>query len=187
MSRKSLPVVAIAMLLVIALATMGLAYGLWSETLTIDGTVYTGEVDVGLSLVQVDEWVTLLPGGQNIPEPDEKADAANCSAELKDTDPSDGYELLEITASGAYPSWHCSVKFDVHNLGNVPVLIHQPKQESGPTWVGLDGCYANETQLEQGEQAFCTILIHFDNDEADENTTYTFEYTILAHQWNEEP
>jgi len=56
MSRKSLPVVSLALILVLVLAGSGVAYGLWSEKLEISGTVYTGEVDVAFSGPYVTEW-----------------------------------------------------------------------------------------------------------------------------------
>jgi len=187
MSRKSLPVVAVAMLLVIALAAMGLVYGLWSETLTIYGDVHTGDVDVGLSLESVEEKVQ-INGGQIVDEPSEKADAANCFASLGDTDPSNGSEQLIIKVEGAYPSWHCYVTFNVESLGSVPVHIHQPEPDIGLDWVDFINCYEDETQLHQGEEAYCTILIHFTNEDGvSENGHYEFNYTIFAHQWNEEP
>ena len=46
LTKKSLPVGTLFIILVIALALMGVGYALWSETLTISGTVNTGEVDV---------------------------------------------------------------------------------------------------------------------------------------------
>ena len=47
--KKALPIGTIFMILVIALAFLGVGYALWSETLTISGTVSTGEVDVEFS------------------------------------------------------------------------------------------------------------------------------------------
>ena len=49
MFKKSLPIGTMFMILVIALALLGVGYSLWSETLTIEGNVQTGEVDVALS------------------------------------------------------------------------------------------------------------------------------------------
>ena len=45
MSRKSLPVVGLSLTLIVVLAMAGVAYGLWSQNLFINGTVYTGTVD----------------------------------------------------------------------------------------------------------------------------------------------
>jgi hypothetical protein len=187
MFRKGLSIGTIVVILVVALAAIGVGYGLWSETLKIEGTVYTGEVDVGFSGPYVTEWVDI----DGIPswEPEDKDAAAECYAWLYDADlSSDGYEGIGVQVVGAYPSYHCGVTFDVSNIGSVPVLIHQPVRTSGPAWATLDGCYDEDTQLEYGEYAYCAILIHFDNeDQVAENSVYTFTFQILAHQWNEEP
>ncbi len=49
MKKKALPVGTMFLVLVIALAFLGVGYAFWSETLTISGTVETGEVDVEFS------------------------------------------------------------------------------------------------------------------------------------------
>lgn len=187
MKRKSLPVLVLSLGVILALAFAGVAYGLWAEELTLEGTVETGEVDVGLSLDGISELVWV--NGYLQDEPAEKAPAANCSADLSDSDPgSDGMETLTVTVEGAYPGWRCEVDFNVENLGTVPVLVHQPEQISGPDWVTFMDCYDNDTQLESGYAAWCTLVIEFFNEDGvEENSTYTFEFSILAHQWNEEP
>ena len=48
--RKSLPVGVLVMLLVLALVSLGVGYGLWSETLKINGMVETGDLDAGWSV-----------------------------------------------------------------------------------------------------------------------------------------
>ncbi len=71
--RKKLPVGTMFLVLVIALAFLGVGYALWSETLTISGTVTTGEVDVEFSQHPVEECVD-VNGVLTCPEPPEKAD-----------------------------------------------------------------------------------------------------------------
>ncbi|MEW6650835.1 MAG: hypothetical protein AB1453_11685, partial [Chloroflexota bacterium] len=121
--NKRLPFGVFAILLVVLLAGVGVAYGLWSESLTIDGTVHTGEVDVGLSKPIAFEWVEV--NGKHQLEPKGKDPYAECAAVATSTDPSDGNETITVTVTGAYPSYHCAVKFDVTNLGSVPVRISQ--------------------------------------------------------------
>lgn len=184
MSRKSLPVVGITMILVIALATMGLAYGLWSETLTIDGTVYTGEVDLGFSGPKVWEWVDV--NGKPQLEPPVKDQYAECTAKAYDYDPnSDGLEGITIEVKGAYPSYHCAIWFDVTNLGSIPVHVSHPKG-TAPSWVKVKACYPDPYQLHPGKSVWAWILIHFTNqDGVNENDKYTFHFDIEGLQWNE--
>jgi hypothetical protein len=191
--NKRLPLGLLAILLIVLLAGVGVAYGLWSETLTIDGTVYTGEVDVGFSGPYVYEWVEDLDGNV-LKEPLIKDKAAECYAKAIDSDTkSDGKETIVITVQGAYPSYHCLVKFDISNLGNVPVHISKPKAVGNvPSWVQVSTCYPEWHQLHYNESAWASILIHFTNKDydaklVDENGKYTFTFTIDALQWNEAP
>jgi hypothetical protein len=60
MSRKAtLPIAAIFMIVVVALAALGVAYGLWYEVLWIKGYVATGDVDVEFYEIQTEECVDI--------------------------------------------------------------------------------------------------------------------------------
>lgn len=192
--NKRLPLGLLAILLIVLLAGVGVAYGLWSETLTINGTVNTGEVDVGFSGPYVTEWVDV--NGYPKWEPREKDRYAECTAVATNLDPnSNGNEGITITVDDAYPSYHCAVKFDISNLGTVPVHITRPYVPEGqeiPSWVTVSACYPQWYQLHPGNSAWAWILIHFTNDDydnelVDENGTYTFTFQVDALQWNEAP
>lgn len=195
-AKKSLPVGTLFIILAIALAFLGVGYALWSETLTIEGTVQTGEVDVEFSEYEPVECVD-TPAGQCQEEPEEKDDAATCMVEWQgpddDSEGDEGADLLEVTVTGMYPSYHCKVSFDVTSIGSVPVHVKLPvPTDDIPAWVATDfeECYEDSVQLHQGESTDpCTIDIHFTNAQAPEENSgpYTFGWTILAHQWNEEP
>jgi hypothetical protein len=186
MSRKSLPVLSLALILILVLSTVGVAYGLWAEKLVIDGTVYTGEVDVGFSGPYVYEWVNV--NGYPMMEPQVKDPYAECYAKAWDADPnSDGMEGIAVTVRGAYPDYFCLIQFDVSNLGTVPVHVSWPDGEA-PSWVQIGACYPNWYQLHPGDHIWSSILIHFtNNDGVSELGTYTFHFTLEALQWNEAP
>lgn len=205
MARRSRRLTAIfSLAAVLALATMGLTYTLWSETLEVDGTVQTGTLDVTIGgttneKVGVDGWVldeSLFP---------EKESAANCSLQgsfnaalaAPGDNVNTGNNTVTVTVNGGYPSFYCIATVTVTNVGSVPVHLNQPEQTGGMDIAGLapfDGyiegsCYENNVQLHTGESASCEIVIHFENDdELNEGSTgvYTFSFEILAHQWNEE-
>ena len=193
---KKLPVGVLVLVLVVALAGIGLGYALWSETLTITGSVTTGEVDVEFSVHDKEECVD-VNGAQVCPEPTVKEDAADCTVEWLggDADPTgdNGFNLLQVTITGMYPSWHCKVNFDVTSTGNVPVHVWLPEAAGDiPVWVAtnFEDCYEDGVQLHQGESTgVCTMDIHFTNDQAppENSGPYTFGWTILATQWNEDP
>ena len=186
LGKKALPIGVMVMLPVVALAALGVGYGLWSEVLTIEGSVLTGEVDVGFTGLWIQEGVD-VDGDYVSPEPWGTAD---CQAEPLKTSGGDdnGFNLLRITVTGAYPSYHCKVGFGVENLGTVPVLIYQPVP-SGTVEIPIviEWCYADPVQVEQGQPpAECQLDIHFTNDSGiDENSMYEFAYTVEARQWNE--
>jgi hypothetical protein len=174
-SRKSLPVGALFMVLVIMLALLGVGYALWSDWLFIDGTVETGTVDAELSF------------HDNIQENDHGKDVGTCSASLSDQN-QDGEDELHISVTNGYPSYECWVEFDVHSVGSVPIHIYQPEIVDAPpveeVTVGIDGCYGDDHQLHFGEEAFCTIYIHVEQG-AIQNHTYTFSAEVETRQFNE--
>jgi len=168
MSRKSLPVVAVAMLLVIALAAMGLVYGLWSETLTINGTVGTGSVDAAFS--NVETW------------DEETKPVGTCDAVLS----ADG-NTLTVTINNGYPSYLCYVHFWVTNVGSIPIHVHLPTFSApNELEVELYKCYDEEQQIHSGAAYDCYFTVHVLQSAA-QNSSYNFSGSIFAHQWNEEP
>jgi predicted ribosomally synthesized peptide with SipW-like signal peptide len=193
---KRLPLAFLAILLIVLLAGLGVAYGLWSETLTIEGTVNTGNVDVQFANVSITEKVVDYfsdgPYGMEKPEPHEKANAANCYFRIDNVGTDN--ETLVVWTEGAYPSWRCYVDFSVKSIGSVPVHVFPPVRINVPNmnnnlpeafWCEFPP-NKNYKQLHLNDTLTCHIKIHFHNDEGiQENSTYNFKYTITAKQWNE--
>ncbi len=174
MKRKSLSLGLLALFLVLSLAAMGVGYALWSETLTINGTVNTGEVDVIFSPVSTDD-----PPGAKDPPGYEK-DVAVCEAGLSEDEKS-----MTVDIDTGYPSYECTVTYDITNTGTIPVKI-QSVTVSVPdelTYVET-GCAVGD-QIDPGQSTPpCTLKIHVEQ-EAGENSAYTFTKTYLLVQWNE--
>jgi hypothetical protein len=99
-SKKSLPI-SIALILLIALSTLGLAYGAWTDTLYVNGNVTTGTFDVKMDYLYLD---FAAPG---------------CNAAIS----ADG-KTLTITIAGAYPGYSCGGGVSIRNLGTVPAKIN---------------------------------------------------------------
>lgn len=169
MSRKSFGM--IALVLIIALASLGIAQGLWSETLNINGSVQTGTVDVQLSM-----------SGWTVDNELTGKDTATCEWAL-----SPDNNTLTITIKNAYPLYACYVKnMDVHNVGTIPVHVHRPVFIApDELTVSFDDCYLDDTQLHTGQAAYCNWKIEVKQIAA-QGATYTFSGTIFAHQYNEE-
>lgn len=240
MNRKT--IIVLVGLLVMALAAVGVGYGLWFEDLQVEGTVTTGAVDVGYSGPFEYEWFTDAAGmvlatqyggvtmqydhgvDLNIPQTAaglfELKDNVECDAYFDPAGPDGdstvdtGDDHLMIMISGAYPSYHCRVEFDIENLGTVPVHLTEwmatPVDGMPAFWVAEPICVLNPAdldtgtpdermngefgviQLEAGEHANCYIDFHFENDTMDdagavvaENSTYHFAFEISAEQFNE--
>jgi len=210
--RKALPITTVLLILALALATVGVGYGLWSKVLTIQGTVYTGEVNAQLSIEEIDEGDAALVSDNGVNEDHEieGKDIGECSVALISQSPPDldneGPQLMRITIENGYPSYSCFVNFNVQNNGSIPIKVDQPKLSGVDIGaldvafltgnIGTEGCYYNEVngsavppvfvhpQLEPKEQTFCTIWVHV-RQEAKQGATYTFLARVLAHQWNE--
>jgi len=213
-TRKALPITTVLLILAMALATVGVGYGLWSKTLHIYGYIYTGELDAVLSVEEVDQSESFNDycpsGGWTIgkdcdgdgflnddleavdPLTDEPKDIAECTAWL-DNDP----QIMHVRVDNGYPSFNCFVKYDVHNTGTIPINIHSPVYVNpNPTAIHFNGwppeCYLDDTQLDPadelqpGEKAYCNLHIHVEQP-AVENGYYEVSISIFGHQWNEEP
>jgi hypothetical protein len=194
--RRSLPVPAMVVVLVVALATMGVAYGLWSETLTIRGTVHTGEVAARWIFASCAEFYP-WPGGGHAGEVEGK-DVGVTTAEIDPDDP----RILRITVTNGYPSY--AVDCEVHFIIEGTVPVHEVATSVLPL-TNLTGCTltGGQTktlacdqmtikffdgvglQLHPGDEQASSLMFHVEQP-AGENTTYEFEVGICFAQWNEQ-
>ena len=137
----------IALAIVLALGVMGAALAQWNETLTIDGTVNTGELDVQFSAQksnddgdQLDPSVCGTWTGTTDPNNTTNwtwtgtryaYDVGSTTCELTQvgsTDPNDGgMNTMTITVDNAYPCYYGNVAFTIDNIGTIPVHIESIK------------------------------------------------------------
>jgi len=133
----------ISLALVLALGALGVGFAAWTDTITISGTVTTGEVDweIGTcSLLDDDEPVD--PGGDaDTTTPDYTCDDGFPWNEEKtnfywELDKNVGWgeqeilanadgerHLMKVTLHNAYPSYFNSLSFYPRNTGTVPIKI----------------------------------------------------------------
>jgi hypothetical protein len=207
LGKKTLNAGTMGMLLVFALATIGVGYGLWSQALLIDGYVFTGEMDAELSLEEIDEsdsFNDVCPTGGTTIGQDcdgdgelnddmeaEGKDVADCSARLINP------YTMQVVLRNTYPSFNCFIRWDVHNSGTIPIHVYAPDYFYKGVYMGsainvpelhVNGwpptCFRDVTQLEPSERAFCNLHIHV-NQPAEENAEYRFEVRVFTRQWNE--
>jgi len=163
----------VVMITALALLFVGGSYAMWSETLRINVTVNTGEVDV--------KW-----SGWSVSESDHgKPWVANTSVTVEANDSEGDAIKLAIVMNNTYPCYWANVSLVVDNIGSIPVKLYS----SNITGVNESALYVNlvkpvDTQIDPGENATYILQIHVLQN-ATENTTYKFNVTLIFAQWNE--
>ena len=160
------------------------AFAMWSETLRINATIKTGTVAVAF-----DEYSC----GDVGPDPQSGApfnnsegkDVAKCY--VSDEIIEDGNVVkLNVTIVNAYPGYEAQIKMSIKNVGTIPVKLYS-QNISGVNTTALSVSLTHEgntTQIHPGSTQ--TYLLTIDVlQQASENTTYTFEVTLVFAQWNE--
>ena len=209
MKRVIAPGGVIFMSVAVALALLGIGYGLWSDTLRISGAVATGSINAAFSRHEVDEGLARgVAGGpsDNGVDEDKEAggiDTAECYVrilasatpvdEAPTTDTAEDLiaarpsDFLFVYLRNAYPSFNCYVDFDVHNIGSIPLKVNQPvigpQPGAGILTVETQNCYENGVQVEPGKEVLCTLHVHVERGAAP-NSIYRFGATICTYQWN---
>lgn len=200
-SRKptSLPLVSLTLILLLAMGSLGVGYGLWSKTLSIVGQINTGEVDArwsGASCVEFHTWPA-LPTSQSDQGEWLGKDVGAWEISI---DPDDD-QILHFQITNGYPSYavDCEVHFIVE--GTIPVIVRGTAIGPGP---GLTGCTLDGnnkkalscdqltviftdnlgSQLHPGDEAASSLTVHVEQP-ADENANYEFEVRVCMAQWNE--
>ncbi|HEX9675693.1 MAG TPA: hypothetical protein VGA07_06925 [Anaerolineales bacterium] len=138
-TRKPIPAAALFMTLVVALAAVGVGYGLWSKTLFIQGSVSAGDLNAEFVNAFTDDDGAVnneAKDGQDAgpdpsapgPNPSRIADnLASCTAAVasaeQDLDPEVGIQTAILNIAMGYPSYWCTGWFDLSNTGTVPVSV----------------------------------------------------------------
>lgn len=178
MNVLALKVIAIPILL---LAAVGFALAMWSETLLVNVTVETGEVDVKFS-----DWSC----SDNGPDPQaegfnnsEGKDVASCSVQVEVEDEEGDAIKLMVTLSNAYPGYTVDISLVVDNIGTIPVKLYSSSVSfDEPIYYEL--MIPQNTQIHPGENSTYVLRITIPQD-ATELTTYYGEVVLVFAQWNE--
>jgi len=178
MFKKGLPIGTIVVILVIALAAIGVGYGLWSKVLFIGGTVNTGNVNADFDAANTtDPGTTIDPGS------DKNVGSCEVTGALTDE--------LTVTIVNGYPGYSCDVYFYVTNTGSIPVKVQAYNLTGVPaelvvTTTGLPIGTQIEpaTQIEGSGEALGDLHIRV-LQEAEELASYSFSAAITLVQWNE--
>jgi len=191
---------AFSLALLAAMAVLAVAYGLWSKTLTVGGTVHTGDLDLNWTFTGCSEhwgWPGPFHEGEYLGK-----DVGSVSAEIDQDDP----EIVHFTVSNGYPSYVADCQLEYTNVGTIPVNIIATTIIPGPNLTNchLTGGQTSQTktlscdqltvvfvdgigmQLDPGDTTADSLRIHVEQ-LAKEQTDYTFTVLSCAAQWNESP
>lgn len=173
MRKKSLPIGVLVMVFVVLLAAAGLSYGYWSETITGQGVVSTGELDVSW------QSASAVRGGT-------PGDAA-CTYDIPNSN------LVRFFLTDMHPGANCTLKARIHNGGTVPVTIgiNSTPSISGPAVIDTylitveDFDCEAEGYIAPGGSILCDGIIGMDPDltgDTGENMNATYTVQVTASQ-----
>lgn len=196
-ARKAPPLGAMILMLLIALAGLGVAYALWSKTLSIEGTVQTGRLHArwdGAICSEFFDWPWPAEGSGEV----EGKDVGSTSVFI---DPNDN-NLLHLIIENGYPSYAVDCEVEYVNDGTIPWIIRGTTIV--PTSPNLTNCALTGgqtktltcdqltvvlvdgigAQVDPGDGVASSVRVHIEQ-AADQNAEYLFEIKICVAQWNE--
>jgi len=203
MRRRFLGIGGTLFLLMIALAAIGVGYGLWQKTLTISGTVSTGNVNAGFTQAYTDDdgrvdvstkdptdtgdcrigTSSCDPSGPGPDAPRYDKGVATCVARVEDNG-----GTVTISIGNGYPSYYCTIWAHIKNTGSIPVRI-QSATVTGTNittelTAGLLSGTACGTQIDPGDEIQVGGWVHVEQS-ALQSDTYWANLQVQLVQWNE--
>lgn len=182
------------------LLSLGLAYGLWSKTLAVRGTMETGTVHaewIGAGCFEFHTWPDLPDGIEDLGELEGK-DVGSTTVTIDPEDP----QILHLVVQNGYPSYAVDCEVHYVNNGSIPVIISgtdiravSPNLTncvlSGDqtkvltcdqlTVVFADGIGA---QLDPNGELASSLRLHVEQP-AEQDSTFRFQVRVCMAQWNE--
>lgn len=206
MRKRGILIIGVALMI----AAAGVVYAHWTETLYVNATVNTGEIQVHWKDVwtnddgdpdgmEVADVTCIWPSGCEIGDPAGRGyaaaaprydkDVAECIASIS----ADGYTYT-LTVSNAYPSYYCTAWSEFGNQGTVPVKLQSIAVTTNLTVLPDGSFLEGEKWTENGtlcglqidpegiEQTANTLHI---KQAALQNAAYTFSEVHTFVNWNE--
>jgi hypothetical protein len=152
---------------------MGVGYALWSDSLYLEGTINTGELDICMISVADDD-----SSAQGI-DPGYTKDVASTSATIIDC------YTATVTVTNGYPSYENYVHFTTEVRGTVPVILEAIIVDNpNPLAIEVEAWNGVGEQRHPGDRADNTLWFHV-LQAADQNATYSFSVEFYYVQYNE--
>ncbi|GAG45065.1 unnamed protein product, partial [marine sediment metagenome] len=146
--------------LIMSLAALGVAYGLWAETLHIEGTVNTGTLDL--------EWLVDESSCDDTGiDPGYGKDVGSVSLA-----PGPTADVLLLTVHNAYPSYSLACSLTYVNSGSIPVKVRQIITSYPSDKLTVSYSNGSIVQIEPGQEKTCTVDIHL-KQQAEAGVSYT--------------
>lgn len=158
----------LSLVLVVAIMMMGAGYAAWQETLTINHTVSTGNVDVDLANGAAKYYKNmtiatedgLVRSGSSVVGSEQEA---------------------TVTLTNLYPGGKVVVTIPVINNSTIPVKYKTTTSEGVPAWLNIT--HEQTADLAVGDTGKIVITMEV-KDDAEENANATFKLTPVYEQWN---
>jgi hypothetical protein len=167
------------------LGALAVGYGLWSKTLTVNGTVTTGNFNADW------DWATVsdlgldpcTPGLNPNPCTYPPKDVGSCSVDGV------GTQELTVTIENAYPSYECTITAAISNTGTIPFNVLVAEYSADPELDIICDDPSGE-QVDPGDppdnELPVSCWVHV-RQEAKERSEYHASAILCVAQWNESP
>jgi len=196
--------------LVLALGTLGVGYAMWSDEVTIEGTVDTGTLRLGIFRAIVET----IDQDKDVATVDLSFEGEILEKEFVGFGTQMAYEKLVVALNNTFPCLTVDIAFYLACVGSIPVhisaiTISDPSGELTWVWVGQPTFspsygyfyHTGDPQMEPvitvtlGGLTICQqfhwcdwdkadLIIHVEQP-AEQNHEYTFEVKVIAEQWAE--
>lgn len=188
----------LALVMIVTLMSMGVAYAAWSQTVTVSGSISTGKLEV----VTTAEAFALT---DNLDvEPDAASEYASSSAEAVAGVEVTGNEIA-VDLTGMYPGVTAVGKIILDNTGTIPVDIELGEDAADPAlgltiafevlgveYIGVDALRGALGSIELANGSTLEIIVTIDADISltevnlleDDSESYSYNLPFVFSQYN---
>ena len=193
--RLSASMSVVVLVLVLSLAAVGVAYGFWANTLSVQGTVQTGDFNAKFTAASTNDPL-VNAAGDPVVSPDPCTPGLNptgCTAPAKDVGSCTARVIrhpywaepreVKVAVSNAYPGYECEVDVTLTKGGCVPECIKYVVIDSPPQLAVTELSHLTGTVLDHaGQEVEGSFLVSV-NQSAHQDATYEFTVSITATLW----
>ena len=164
-----------SMTLLLVFALMGGAFAAWSENITVNGTVATGDCDAVFSLVSTNDEGTTI-------DQDEEKNVGATVANIES-----GNKNITCTVTNAYPGYNSTTTYTITNDGTVPIKVTGVgivKNTGSETALTLTDEISPVNQVIDAGGSFVASVKQEVTASAEEISDYGYTLTVETDQWN---